>query len=218
MLSADVVWCNRCGAYATDVSKGLTKECPGVPSHWSGGGRPQQLAALRAGKHPRTGARLGAPCPEPRWDALAEDAASAVALPRLAIGFLEQRRPVHRRTACVRPAEALAAAVVRPRAAQGQPPSPADAIASDAMHPADARRAAIFARVRAKAARTDSPGSFPVGAGAAAVEQPRLPDAGFACGTGVAPAAAPSGETPAGAQQAPLRRRCRSKGLPDAWR
>ena len=36
----------------------------------------QQLIALRAGKHPRTNACLGAPCPEPRWDALAEDAAA----------------------------------------------------------------------------------------------------------------------------------------------
>ena len=145
MMSADVIWCDRCGAYATDKSKGLTQQCPGVPSDWAGGGRPQQLVALRAGRHPKTGEWLGHPCPEPRWDALAHDASGAVALPMVAVGYLERRRPCHDRGA--RPVPA--------------PPVPAPASASPAAQSGFSvhctasgaeRRNAMYARVRARAA------------------------------------------------------------------
>ena len=60
-VSGDVIWCTICGSYATNVAKGLQRPCVGPPSRvgWRGGGRRQQLAALRAGFHPRTGAALG---------------------------------------------------------------------------------------------------------------------------------------------------------------
>ena len=68
-----------------------------------GGGRPQQLAALRAGKHPKTGDYIRAPCPEPRWDLLATSVGEALAVPRIARGFLAQRQPAHLRQARVDP-------------------------------------------------------------------------------------------------------------------
>ena len=33
----------------------MSKPCPGPPRDWRGGGRAQQLTALRKGKHPRDG-------------------------------------------------------------------------------------------------------------------------------------------------------------------
>ena len=67
MLSGQVMWCARCGAYATDTARGLAAPCPGKIQRWAGGGRGQQLRALMDNRHPRTGAALEAPCPEPRW-------------------------------------------------------------------------------------------------------------------------------------------------------
>ncbi len=66
-LSGQVIWCARCGAYATDVAKGLTQPCPGKREGWKGGGRHQQLLALRGGRHPRTGEWIGPPVSEAAW-------------------------------------------------------------------------------------------------------------------------------------------------------
>ena len=216
MLSADVVWCDRCGAYATVASRGLTAECPGLPSQWKGGGRPQQLAALRAGKHPKTGDCIGAPCPEPRWDLLATDAGEALAVPRIARGFLAQRHPAHRRQACVDPplpgeaqvrlASALTSAVMDPAAGAAAAAQPRQLPAGEELatrSPApvvtsDDRRAAIYARVRARLATS------------------ALAVADVAAG-GDGGAQMPS--DPGGARASNLvRRRCRAKSLPPAWR
>ena len=51
-LSGDVLWCIKCGAYATTVARGLTRMCPG---RWQGdreNPRRQQLASLRRNVHP----------------------------------------------------------------------------------------------------------------------------------------------------------------------
>ena len=65
MMSGDVIWCNRCGAYATWNAKGLAKPCPGPPKGvW---GRARQLRNLRANLHPMTGSCLPTPIAEPLW-------------------------------------------------------------------------------------------------------------------------------------------------------
>ena len=262
MLSADVVWCDRCGAYATVVSKGLTAECPGMPSHWKGGGRPQQLAALRAGRHPKTGAYIGAPCPEPRWDALATCAGDASALPRVARGFLEQRRPAHDRQARtgqgspggggpVSLAGALVTALVvregdraheegaggsapvasTPPAQLATPASPAlpDPVLGTsggggrqaaATPPALERRAAIYARVRARLASAAATAADGEPATAAGNEVPGAVDAPVSVALPASGVAGPPSQGE-GARQPPpgiVRRRCRTKALPDAWR
>ncbi len=230
MMSADVIWCDRCGAYATDKSKGLAQLCPGVPGDWSGGGRPQQLAALRAGKHPKTGEWLGCPCPEPRWDALATDAGNAAALPRIAAGFLEQRRPCHDRAACEvpRPPAPQPAAVACPAARSG---FSVQCTASGAE-----RRDAMYARVRAKGAQatataaaggslavalcaavTVAPAGGPAAAGrAGAAADVEGCHGGAQAGLGPVAVCLPNEAGPA---QEPglVRRRCRVKGCPRAW-
>ena len=52
-LSGTLLWCNTCGAYADSRSKGISKPCAGKPEA-SNGGRAQQLAALRARRHPKS--------------------------------------------------------------------------------------------------------------------------------------------------------------------
>ncbi len=67
-MSGDVIWCNRCGAYAVDLARGLAKPCPGPPPpQGNSGGRAHQLRRLRAGRHLVTGACLPHHCPEPGW-------------------------------------------------------------------------------------------------------------------------------------------------------
>ena len=61
MISDDVVWCARCGSYGGERAKGLAQPCPGRVLYGRRSGRTQQLAALRSGRHPRTGAALGDP-------------------------------------------------------------------------------------------------------------------------------------------------------------
>ena len=63
MLSGDVHWCLRCGAYAQRKAKGLARPCPGPPGRWQRGGRALQLRALRQQRHPRTGEHLPDACP-----------------------------------------------------------------------------------------------------------------------------------------------------------
>ena len=59
MLSGSVLWCNRCGVYADQKSKGLKGECKGKPPrHKHRGGMEEQLRKLRKGIHPKTGAAL----------------------------------------------------------------------------------------------------------------------------------------------------------------
>ena len=50
-----VVWCDRCGAYATTRGRGIARACLGRPADSSAAAR---LAALRAGRHPVTGVAL----------------------------------------------------------------------------------------------------------------------------------------------------------------
>jgi hypothetical protein len=62
-LSGDLLWCVRCGSYATNVARGLTKACPG---RWQGTGSEQhprlhQLMALRRNLHPTLGTALPSP-------------------------------------------------------------------------------------------------------------------------------------------------------------
>ncbi len=61
------MWCSACGAYASGVAKGLAKPCLGRVRGWKGGGRHQQLLALRNGRHPKTGQWIGAAVPEAAW-------------------------------------------------------------------------------------------------------------------------------------------------------
>ena len=58
-ITGEVVWCNACGCYAQQRLRDLKAPCKGggdVP----GGPRRSQLAALRDGRHPLNGDRLGA--------------------------------------------------------------------------------------------------------------------------------------------------------------
>ena len=226
MLSADVIWCDRCGAYATDKSKGLTQQCPGLPTDWAGGGRPQQLVALRAGRHPKTGEWLGCPCPEPRWDALADDAGGAAALPLVAAGFLEQRRPCHDRAA-----RALPLPLVLPAPAS-TPPVAQSGFSVHCTASGAERRDAMYARVRAKGAQaiTTAAGGASLAAalcaavtvapgGAAAVARPGgAGGEGGGCvnaqaGLGLAAGCMPGLASPAQGH-AVVRRRCRTKCRP----
>ena len=231
MMSADVIWCDRCGAYATSASKGLTQQCPGVPSDWTGGGRPQQLAALRAGRHPKTGAWLGLPCPEPRWDALPGDVGGARALPCIAAGFIEQRRPCHDRAAL---------AVPPALEAQGLAQAPPAARSGFSVHctaSGAGRRDAMYARVRARQGRPAGAADASGGAALALCAAVTVAPSGAAasthrgCGHGcvqVRPAGPPAGAGCSGRTSlcagdlvlgsALVRRRCRTKGLPCAWR
>ena len=62
-LTDDVLWCDRCGAYAISQAIGLAKPCSGKPT----GGTLARLGLLRRGLHPVTRDPLPAdPVPEPR--------------------------------------------------------------------------------------------------------------------------------------------------------
>ena len=52
----NMVWCVRCGAYAVKWAVGLAEPCRGGPSNPS---QRRVLGRLRAGRHPRTNARIG---------------------------------------------------------------------------------------------------------------------------------------------------------------
>ncbi len=231
MMSADVIWCDRCGAYATSASKGLTQQCPGVPSDWTGGGRPQQLAALRAGRHPKTGAWLGLPCPEPRWDALPDDAGGARALPCIAAGFIEQRQPRHQ------PAAIAVPPVVEAQGLAQAPPAARSGFSVHCTASGAGRRDAMYARVRARQGRpagaADTSGGAALALCAAVTVAPSAAAASAhrGCGNGCAqegPAGPPAGVGCSGRTSlcagdlvlgsALVRRRCRTKGLPCAWR
>ncbi len=67
VISGDIVWCLRCGAYAKHVARGLMRPCQGRPPAGVGGGRGHQLRSLLAGKHPVTRERLPPPIPETEW-------------------------------------------------------------------------------------------------------------------------------------------------------
>ena len=61
--SGVVLWCMRCGAYATQRGAGLAAPCPGRVLPSQAGGRAQQLRFLKRGIHPKTGQRLLPPRP-----------------------------------------------------------------------------------------------------------------------------------------------------------
>ena len=68
VLSGDLVWCARCGAYAQSVAKGLSKPCPGrIQGAWRRGGLLGQLKVLQSGRHPKTFEQLPRPIPESMW-------------------------------------------------------------------------------------------------------------------------------------------------------
>eukprot|EP00929_Paragymnodinium_shiwhaense_P102607 TRINITY_DN65803_c0_g1_i3.p1 TRINITY_DN65803_c0_g1~~TRINITY_DN65803_c0_g1_i3.p1 ORF type:complete len:967 (+),score=210.69 TRINITY_DN65803_c0_g1_i3:52-2952(+) len=69
VLSGELLWCTKCGAYASSVARGLAKPCPGKVQSSSRGGMAGQLRTLLAGKHPVTRKRLPEPLPEPAWGA-----------------------------------------------------------------------------------------------------------------------------------------------------
>eukprot|EP00747_Dinoflagellata_sp_TGD_P027925 gnl/TRDRNA2_/TRDRNA2_132912_c0_seq3.p1 gnl/TRDRNA2_/TRDRNA2_132912_c0~~gnl/TRDRNA2_/TRDRNA2_132912_c0_seq3.p1 ORF type:complete len:128 (+),score=12.34 gnl/TRDRNA2_/TRDRNA2_132912_c0_seq3:45-386(+) len=50
-MSGDVLWCNRCGAYASLRAQGLSRACPRRPSD---GAAARRLRLLREGRHPVT--------------------------------------------------------------------------------------------------------------------------------------------------------------------
>jgi hypothetical protein len=68
-----VFWCNSCGGYAVSHAVLLARPCPGPVKRWRGGGRHQNLLALRAGKHPVSGAWLVPPIVPPALEVLPED-------------------------------------------------------------------------------------------------------------------------------------------------
>ena len=55
-LHGDLVWCNHCGSYSQERFKALKASCPGSQHQKSKAG---QLAQLRRGRHPLTGAIIG---------------------------------------------------------------------------------------------------------------------------------------------------------------
>ena len=67
MLSGQVIWCDRCGAYGTHRGCGLARPCPGPAIMGSGGGSWQRLSLLRRGYHPKDKKWIGAPVPECAW-------------------------------------------------------------------------------------------------------------------------------------------------------
>ena len=67
MLSGQVVWCDRCGAYGTHRGCGLAHPCPGAAVMGSGGGKWQRLRLLRQGRHPKDRHWIGSPVPEAAW-------------------------------------------------------------------------------------------------------------------------------------------------------
>ena len=68
-----VFWCNSCGGYAVSHAVLLARPCPGPVKRWRGGGRHQNLLALRAGKHPVSGAWFVPPVAPPVLEVLPED-------------------------------------------------------------------------------------------------------------------------------------------------
>lgn len=67
MMSGQVVWCDRCGAYGTHRGCGLARPCTGHATMGAGGGKWQRLLLLREGRLPKGKSWLGAPIPEARW-------------------------------------------------------------------------------------------------------------------------------------------------------
>ena len=63
--TANITWCEVCGAYAHTRARLLNATCPGAPEERAGGGRLQQLNRLRKGLHPHTGRVLGEDTPAP---------------------------------------------------------------------------------------------------------------------------------------------------------
>ncbi len=67
-MSGEVVWCSRCGAYASSLARGLMRACLGPPAPGgNSGGRAWQLRRLKKGFHPVSGARLPPAVPEIHW-------------------------------------------------------------------------------------------------------------------------------------------------------
>ena len=62
-VTADITWCEVCGAYAHTRARLMNATCPGAPAERAGGGRQQQLYRLRKGLHPHTGQVLGEETP-----------------------------------------------------------------------------------------------------------------------------------------------------------
>ena len=67
MMSGQVIWCDRCGAYGTHRGCGLARPCLGHAVMGSGGGKWQRLLLLREGRHPKDKSWIGAPIPESAW-------------------------------------------------------------------------------------------------------------------------------------------------------
>ena len=76
MLSGDLVWCTKCGAYGDGKAIALRLPCTGDPrASWSNGqivhnatGRAINLWLLKANRHPQTRLTLPAPIPEFSWN------------------------------------------------------------------------------------------------------------------------------------------------------
>jgi hypothetical protein len=67
MMSGQVVWCDRCGAYGTHRGCGLAQPCPGHATMGAGGGKWQRLRLLRDGRHPKDKSWLGTSLPQASW-------------------------------------------------------------------------------------------------------------------------------------------------------
>ncbi len=77
-VTGDVIWCNRCGSYASTRGRGLAQACRGRPADASAAAR---LTALRSGYHPVTGCVLSvvaAPMPRALVGLPADGAAAAI--------------------------------------------------------------------------------------------------------------------------------------------
>ena len=92
-LSGDVLWCVRCGAYATSKARGLTMACPGNLQGAEQHPRRRQLAALRSNVHPTLGAAFPGPVLE--CDLYRADEAVMGCLG--AAGCFSVRRPAEKR-------------------------------------------------------------------------------------------------------------------------
>lgn len=144
VLSGDVLWCQRCGAYAEAKASCLAMPCTGTPvgrwvdghARWRSHGRTWQLYCLRRGRHPRRPGALPAPVHEACW----HSAGRGVPAPAPAAAFR-----VPRFQAAAPPAAAGSSADGRPRA------SP-DGAAEPAAEPNRAveRLLALRERVRAR--------------------------------------------------------------------
>ncbi len=178
-MLGDIVWCARCGAYASHHAVGLAAACKGPPLA-SGGGRTTALARLRRRLHPKTGLPVNGSCwPEPTVALAAHASRGAAAFDR-ADGFipLETDFTYGATWGCKQPGDLVAVPPAQRRRTAGEAqPTPQEAA------PARKPRGAAAATTAATAAAalpgavdpdptdmddTEAPTAVPTGAGAAA--------------------------------------------------